>query len=90
MGATGGPGGEVRGKDGNAAVPGMVVKEKGATRGATSAGGAKGEVHVAVPGPIHYNYTPIMHVQNTVAWPEPYKTMDRDNTYRIYETPQVD
>jgi hypothetical protein len=31
-----------------------------------------------------------MHVQNTVAWPEPYKTMDKDNTYRIYETPQVD
>lgn len=87
-GGPGGPGGAP--KDGNAAVPGMVVKEKGATRGATSAGGAKGEVHVAVPGPIHYNYTPIMHVQNTVAWPEPYKTMDKDNTYRIYETPQVD
>ncbi len=92
-GGPGGPGGapgSAGPKDGNAAVPGMVVKEKGATRGATSAGGAKGEVHVAVPGPIHYNYTPIMHVQNTVAWPEPYKTMDRDNTYRIYETPQVD
>jgi hypothetical protein len=68
----------------------MVVKEKGATRGATSAGGAKGEVHVGVPGPIHFNYTPIMHVQNTVAWPEPYKTLDRNNTYRIYETPVVD
>ena len=68
----------------------MKIKEKGATRGATSAGGAKGEVHVAVPGPIHYNYTPIMHVQNTVPWPEPYTTMDRNNTYRIYETPEVD
>ena len=76
--------------DGTAQVPGMVVKEKGATRGATSAGGAKGEVHVKVPGPIHYNYTPIMHVQNTVPWPEPYKTMDREHTYRIYETPKVD
>ena len=75
---------------GNSIPAGMVVKEKGATRGATSAGGAKGEVHVGVPGPIHFNYTPIMHVQNTVAWPEPYKTMDRDNTYRIYETPVVD
>lgn len=74
----------------NAGVPGMVVKEKGATRGATSAGGAKGEVHVKVPGPIHFNYTPIMHVQNTVPWPEPYKTMDREHTYRIYETPKVD
>ena len=94
QGAPGGPGGapagEVRGADGNAQVPGMKIKTKGATRGATSAGGAKGEVHVAVPGPIHFNYTPIMHVQNTVAWPEPYETMDRDNTYRIYETPEID
>jgi len=89
-GGPGGPGGEARGADGNAQVPGMKIKTKGATRGATSAGGAKGEVHVGVPGPIHYNYTPIMHVQNTVAWPEPYETMDRNNTYRIYETPEVD
>ena len=89
-GAGGPPQGGAPHGDGNAQVPGMVVKEKGATRGATSAGGAKGEVHVKVPGPIHYNYTPIMHVQNTVPWPEPYKTMDRENTYRIYETPKVD
>ena len=92
-GGPGGPGGAPGGagpKDGNAVVPGMVIKEKGATRCATSAGGAKSDVHVGVPGPIHYNYTPIMHVQNTVAWPEPYATMDKDNTYRIYETPQVD
>ena len=93
MGGAPGAGGPPQGGAGqgeNAGVPGMVVKEKGATRGATSAGGAKGEVHVKVPGPIHYNYTPIMHVQNTVPWPEPYKTMDRENTYRIYETPKVD
>lgn len=83
-----GQGGQPQG--GNAQVPGMVVKEKGATRGATAAGGAKGEVHVKVPGPIHFNYTPIMHVQNTVPWPEPYETMDREHTYRIYETPKVD
>ena len=89
-GAGGPPQGGAAHGDGNAQVPGMVVKEKGATRGATSAGGAKGEVHVKVPGPIHYNYTPIMHVQNTVPWPEPYKTMNRENTYRIYETPKVD
>lgn len=89
MGGAPGAGGPPQG-DGNAQVPGMVVKEKGATRGATSAGGAKGEVHVKVPGPIHFNYTPIMHVQNTVPWPEPYKTMDREHTYRIYETPKVD
>ena len=89
-GAGGPPQGGAPHGDGNAQVPGMVVKEKGATRGATSAGGAKGEVHVKVPGPIHYNYPPIMHVQNTVPWPEPYKTMDREHTYRIYETPKVD
>ena len=90
MGGAPGAGGPPQGQGENAGVPGMVVKEKGATRGATSAGGAKGEVHVKVPGPIHFNYTPIMHVQNTVPWPEPYKTMDRENTYRIYETPKVD
>lgn len=89
-GAGGPPQGGAPHGDGNAQVPGMVVKEKGATRGATSAGGAKGEVHVKVPGPIHFNYTPIMHVQNTVPWPERYKTMDREHTYRIYETPKVD
>lgn len=89
-GAGGPPQGGAPHGDGNAQVPGMVVKEKGATRSATSAGGAKGEVHVKVPGPIHFNYTPIMHVQNTVPWPEPYKTMDREHTYRIYETPKVD
>jgi hypothetical protein len=27
----------------------------------------------------------MMHVQNTVAWPEPYATMDENNTYRIRE-----
>ena len=91
MGVAPGAGGPPpQGQGENAGVPGMVVKEKGATRGATSAGGAKGEVHVKVPGPIHFNYTPIMHVQNTVPWPEPYKTMDREHTYRIYETPKVD
>ena len=89
-GAPGAGGPPPQGQGENAGVPGMVVKEKGATRGATSAGGAKGEVHVKVPGPIHFNYTPIMHVQNTVPWPEPYKTMDREHTYRIYETPKVD
>lgn len=90
QGGAPGAGGPPQRQGGNAQVPGMVVKEKGATRGATSAGGAKGEVHVKVPGPIHFNYTPIMHVQNTVPWPEPYKTMDREHTYRIYETPKVD
>lgn len=32
-------------------------------------------------GPLHFNYSPIQTVQDTVPWPEPYKTMDDDNTY---------
>jgi hypothetical protein len=33
------------------------------------------------PGPLHFRYTPVQTVQNTVPWPEPYKTLDDDNTY---------
>lgn len=32
-------------------------------------------------GPLHFNYTPVQTVQNTVPWPEPYVTMDNNNTY---------
>ncbi len=44
---------------------------------------------IGLKGTLHYNYTPMMHVQNTVAWPEPYKTMDKDHTYRIYKLPEI-
>lgn len=33
------------------------------------------------PGPLHKDWSPIQTVQNTVPWPEPYKTLDNDNTY---------
>jgi hypothetical protein len=33
------------------------------------------------PGPLHHTYTPVQVVQNTVPWPEPYVTMDNNNTY---------
>jgi hypothetical protein len=32
-------------------------------------------------GPLHFNYTIVQTVQNTVPWPEPYLTMDNNNTY---------
>ena len=35
----------------------------------------------ADPGPMHHPYSVISQPQNTVPWPEPYKTLDNDNTY---------
>ncbi len=39
------------------------------------------DMRLTDPGPLHFNYTPVQTVQNTVPWPEPYATMDNDNTY---------
>ena len=36
---------------------------------------------VTDPGPLHLPYSVIMPPQNTVPWPEPYKTLDNDNSY---------
>ena len=33
------------------------------------------------PGPLHNDWSLVQTVQNTVPWPEPYKTLDNDNTY---------
>ena len=33
------------------------------------------------PGPLHFDWTPIQPVQDTVPWPVPYATMDDNNTY---------
>jgi len=44
-------------------------------------GGAGDDMRLQDPGPLHFSYTPIQTVQNTVPWPEPYKTMDNNNTY---------
>jgi hypothetical protein len=35
----------------------------------------------ADPEPMHQPYTTLQMPQNTVPWPEPYKTMNNDNTY---------
>jgi hypothetical protein len=36
---------------------------------------------VADPGPMHQPYSAERLPQNTVPWPEPYETLDNDNTY---------
>ena len=32
-------------------------------------------------GPLHNDWTPVQTVQNTVPWPEPYKTLDNEHSY---------
>jgi hypothetical protein len=46
-----------------------------------SAVGLDQDMRLTDPGPLHFNYTLVQTVQNTVPWPEPYVTMDNDNTY---------
>jgi hypothetical protein len=36
---------------------------------------------VTDPGPLHQPYTLLSLPQDTVPWPEPYETLDNDNTY---------
>ena len=36
---------------------------------------------VTDPGPMHMPYSVLKAPQNTVPWPEPYETLDNDNTY---------
>ena len=35
----------------------------------------------ADPGPLHFEYSPVQPIQNTVPYPVPYRTLDNDNTY---------
>ena len=35
------------------------------------------------PGPLHNNWSVVQPVQETVPWPEPYKTLSNDNTYTL-------
>ena len=37
--------------------------------------------YVDIPGPAYFKYTPVQPVQNTVPWPEPYRTLDEHHTY---------
>ena len=43
--------------------------------------GRDDRVELADPGPLHQKYSIFQPIQNTVPWPEPYETMDDDNTY---------
>ncbi len=36
---------------------------------------------VTDPGPLHIPCSPVQPVQNSVPWPEPYQTLDNNNTY---------
>ncbi len=40
-----------------------------------------GNPPVTDPGPLHIPYSVLKQPQNTVPWPEPYETLDNDNTY---------
>lgn len=37
--------------------------------------------HIADPGPLHAPYSVLGKPADTVPWPEPYETLDNDNTY---------
>lgn len=41
---------------------------------------------VTDPGPMHMPYSVLSTPQNTVPWPEPYETLDNDNTYTPFRT----
>ncbi len=40
-----------------------------------------GSPPVTDPGPMHMPYSVLTKPRNTVPWPEPYETLDNDNTY---------
>lgn len=42
---------------------------------------------VSDPGPLHRPYTPITPPQDTCPWPEPYETLDANNTYTPPRSP---
>ncbi|MGN1156753.1 MAG: hypothetical protein ACI4TK_11285, partial [Agathobacter sp.] len=42
--------------------------------------------HVTEPGPLHFVYSCLQPVQNTVPYPEPYETMDEEHRYAPYRT----
>lgn len=45
-----------------------------------------GPRNVDDPGPLHVEYDFFLTPQDTCPWPEPYKTLDNDNTYTISKT----
>lgn len=69
MGGPGGPGG-----------PGGAPGGQGGPGGAPG-GGVNTMPDCEDAGPLHSDWTPVQTVQNTVPWPEPYATLDNNNTY---------
>lgn len=67
-GGPGGPGGAPGGNPNGAPPPG-------------GGGGGGRDMMLSDPGPLHNEYSFFQTPQNTVPWPEPYKTLDNDNTY---------
>lgn len=47
-----------------------------------------GSPPVADPGPMHTPYSVLSKPKDTVPWPEPYETLDNDNTYTPFLTKQ--
>ena len=45
---------------------------------------------VAEPGPLHDVYSCVLPPKNTVPWPEPYDTMDDNNTYAAFRSHKTD
>lgn len=67
----------------DAGNPGMenYLKTKGGPGGPGGPGGLRTMPDCEDPGPLHSNWSVTQTVQNTVPWPEPYATLDNDNTY---------
>ena len=91
-GGPGGPGGGPGGPGGGPGGPGGAPGGPGGPGGAPGGGGPGGPGGPAPgglrtrpdcedPGPLHSNWSVVQTVQNTVPWPEPYATMDDNNTY---------
>ena len=73
----------------NSAAPPPDADSAGHPEGVNAAPGGAGDTGAAGPrdmmlddpGPLHREYEFLMPIQNTCPWPEPYATMDNDNTY---------
>lgn len=52
-----------------------------AQKGNFKRGGGMAPNNITDPGPLHRDVCPIQTVQHTVPWPEPYVTLDDDNSY---------
>ncbi len=80
-GGPGGPGGAPGGPGGGPGGPGGAPGGPGGGPGGAPGGGMNFSPDCEDPGPLHSNWSCTQRVQNTVPWPEPYKTLDNDNSY---------